>query len=237
MKRPDWWPKAHRLDDTVRVLCLEVADWIKARKPSNWCEYDLRKELVGCILGSQVRHEMASAATENLDRAGLLDDSWWSSGPSDGFATLVFEVLSGQRRDVPHKGAYRFAKTRTDQLTRIRRAFSALPLSARLGRREDARHLRRQLVADIPGAGPKQASMFLRNIGASYDLAILDTHVLQFMSIQGDPRVDVAQVRTLSGYERTEQALVRYANTIGFPVGYIDWAIWATMKAARELHL
>jgi len=79
--------------------------------------------------------------------------------------------------------------------------------------------------------------MFLRNIGASYDLAILDTHVLHFMSIQGDPRVDVGQVRTLSAYERTEQVLVRYADTIGFPVGYLDWAIWATMKAARELRL
>jgi len=79
--------------------------------------------------------------------------------------------------------------------------------------------------------------MFLRNIGMSYDLAILDTHVLGFMSLQDGLQVNVTHVRTLPSYERTERILVRYADTVGFPVGYLDWAIWATMKAARELRL
>jgi len=180
---------------------------------------------------------MATAATENLDHVGLLDDSWWSSWRCEGFAPLVFDVLSGQRRDVPNKGACRFARNRTDQLTRIRDAFSRVPLSARLLNCEHPQHLRRLLVADLPGVGPKQASMFLRNIGMSYDLAILDTHVLGFMSLQDGLQVNVTQVRTLPSYERTERILVHYADTVGFPVGYLDWAIWATMKAARELRL
>src|SRR6266480_2964908 len=153
MKRPNSWPPGHRLDDTIRVLCLAVEDRIKAQTARTLGEYDLRKELVGCILGSQVRHEMVSAATENLDRVGLLDDSWWSGWPCDGFSTFVFEVLSGQRRDVPHRGAHRFAKTRTDQLTRIRGAFLGFPLSARVANCEDPQDLRRRLVADIPGLG------------------------------------------------------------------------------------
>jgi N-glycosylase/DNA lyase len=79
--------------------------------------------------------------------------------------------------------------------------------------------------------------MFLRNIGMSYDLAILDTHVLRFMDMQDILPMNQARVGTLSGYEKAERVVVDYADILGYPVGYLDWAIWATMKAARELGL
>src|SRR5690348_7599644 len=201
MKSPNSGLTRRRLDAIIRVLCLAVEERIKGRTARTWNEYDLRKELVACILGSQVRHEMAAAAIENLDHVGLLGDSWWTSRECEGFAPLVFEVLSGQRRDVPNKGACRFAKNRTDQLTRIRQAFLRVPLSARLSSCEPPKGLRRRLVADIPGLGPKQTSMFLRNVGTSYDLAILDTHVARFMRLQGTLQVNVTQLRTLPAYE------------------------------------
>ena len=79
--------------------------------------------------------------------------------------------------------------------------------------------------------------MFLRNIGRSYDLAILDSHVLRFMDIQDILPMTQARIGTVAGYERAERTVVDYAVTLGYPVGYLDWAIWATMKAARELGL
>src|SRR5438552_15756948 len=121
------WPSRDRVDDTIRVLCIAVEERIRDQAPHNWCAYDLRKELVACILGSQVRREMAVAATENLEHVGLLEDAWWSGWQCDDFATEVSDVLSGQRPGVPHKGAYRFAKTRTDQLTRVRQALVGFP--------------------------------------------------------------------------------------------------------------
>jgi len=180
---------------------------------------------------------MATAATENLERAGLLDDFWWQGNRSDDFATRVFHVLSGQRYDLPYRGRYRFSKTRTGQLAHAREVLAEVPLSAQLGRNGAARQLRQSLVADIPGLGPKQASMFLRNIGRSYDLAILDTHVLRFMDMQELLPLDQARIGTMAGYERAEQIVLDYANALGYPAGYLDWAIWATMKAARELGL
>ena len=42
--------------------------------------------------------------------------------------------------------------------------------------------VRKWLVERAPGLGPKQASMFVRNVGLSYDLAILDRHVLNYMT-------------------------------------------------------
>ncbi len=227
----------YRFDGTIRVLCSLVEERITTRAGRRWSEYDLRKELVGCILGSQVRHEMAVASTENLDQVGLLDDAWWCGRQDDVFGSSVFDVLSGLRRDLRHPGRYRFSRTRASQLTQARDALARFPLTARLAYDGAPRYLRRSLAVNIAGLGPKQASMFLRNIGLSYDLAILDTHVLRFLDMQDLLPIEQARTSTMAGYERAERVVVRYADTLGYPVGYLDWAIWATMKAARELGL
>jgi N-glycosylase/DNA lyase len=227
----------HRLDSTIRVLCPLIEDKIKTRSISRWREYDLRKELIGCILGSQVRHEMAVAATENIEYVGLLDDSWWIDLYNEDFEFHILNVLTGQASDLPHRGCYRFPKARSKQLAQARNALARIPLVARLGDSIVVKHVRKSLVADIPGLGPKQASMFLRNIGKSYDLAILDTHVLRFMDMQELLQFGQARIGTVTGYERAEGVAIDYAATLGYPAGYLDWAIWATMKAARELGL
>jgi N-glycosylase/DNA lyase len=77
--------------------------------------------------------------------------------------------------------------------------------------------------------------MFIRNIGKSYDLAILDTHVLKFMDIQNLLNIKTTRLGSVQAYERVEKIVVDYANRFGYPVGFLDWAIWATMKAALEL--
>ena len=227
----------HRLDSTIRVLFPLIEDRIKTREVRRWEEYDLRKELVGCILGSQVRHEMAVAATANLVYAGLLDDACWLNNEDEGFECRVLYVLSGQTGHLPYKGSYRFSKTRSKQLAQVRNALARVPLSIRLECGKVAKHLRKSLIADMPGLGPKQASMFLRNIGISYDLAILDTHVLRFMDMQELLPIEQAHIGTVTGYERAEGIAIDYAESLGYPAGYLDWAIWATMKAAREIGL
>jgi N-glycosylase/DNA lyase len=226
-----------RLDRVIRVLCTLIENRIKSQAVCPWSEADLRKELVGCILSSQVRNETAIASTENLDRAGLLEDAWWSESQVDNFASRVFEVLSGKREDLPYQVCHRFFRSRSRQLSQARDALAEFPLRGRLATVDSPRELRRCLVSDIPGVGPKQASMFLRNISASYDLAILDMHVLRFMEIQDLLTISQVRISTVSGYEKTERVVVEYADSLGYPVGYLDWAIWATMKAARELGL
>ncbi|KKM11657.1 hypothetical protein SY88_07515 [Clostridiales bacterium PH28_bin88] len=199
-------------------------------------EYLLRRELVACILGSQVRYEMAYTALERIERAGLLNDEWWCN-VEDNFETKIFEVLSGKTHQNHDNWCYRFPKTRAHQLATARNAIAKWPLSERLFKNTDPKNIRQRLVMDIAGIGPKQASMFLRNIGISYDLAILDTHVLRFMKMQNIVCQEHMNIATLPAYERTERVVKNYANSLGYPVGYLDWAIWATMRAARELGL
>lgn len=226
-----------RINNVIRVLCPIIDERIKARTSTQWCEEELRRELVACILGSQVRHEMAVATMQNLEFAGLLDDEWWKNESCEQFSLNVYAVLAGQWPGLPCKGRYRFPKARADQLARARDQLARLQLEARLNLTNDTKQLRLRLVADIPGLGPKQASMFLRNVGKSYDLAILDTHVLRFMDMQEALPTTPVRLGTLAGYETVESSVVDYADSFGFPAGYLDWAIWATMKAARELAL
>ncbi len=225
-----------RLDRTVRILCPLVAERIATRSATEWSEYDLRRELVGCILGSQVRHEAAFAATARLADDGLLDDEWWQDKPRPQFELRVLAVLSGRQPDRLNSGRYRFPCVRSKQLSRVRDALARAPLSGRLAAGTHAKALRLGLIADLAGLGPKQASMFLRNTGTTYNLAILDSHVLRFIDIQRLARGTVASVSNIPGYERTEQIMVRYADSIGYPAGYLDVAIWATMRAAQEVN-
>lgn len=226
-----------KIDRTIRTLCPLIQDRMITRYKNQFCEFDLRKELVGCILGSQVRHEMAVASTESLEQEGLLDDTWWTNPIEDDFEAIVLDVLSGKGRVIRNRPRYRFPKTRAIQLRRARDELAQISLVVRLATNQPPKRLRRHLVAAISGLGPKQTSMFLRNVGRSFDLAILDTHVLRFLDMHDLLPMDNLRINTLAGYERVEDVVVDYAHTLGYPVGYLDWAIWATMKAARELNL
>ncbi len=237
MKFHEASPNYDRFDGAIRALCPVIEYRVRDKAPCLWSEYDLRKELVGCILGSQVRYEMAFASTQNLEQSGMLNDCWWSGPRNERFSELIFDVLSGRRNDLPSPGRHRFSKSRSAQLTRARDALAQRPLVLRLANDGTAGELRRMLVEEIPGMGPKQASMFLRNIGRSYDLAILDTHVLRFLDMRGLVRLDRTRISTIVQYEKVESLVVDYASSLGYPIGYLDWAIWATMKAGRELGL
>ena len=224
-----------QLDFTVRVMCPLVRERIYAHETQHWPERSLRRELVACILGSQVRLESAIGTTKNLEHAGLLDDPWWESPEHADFESHVFDVLTARIPDLPYPKRYRFPQARSRQLALTRDALAQLSLVSRLASCDIAKDLRQTLVADIAGLGPKQASMFLRNTGISYDLAILDSHVLRFIEIQELAPDIKTQIGSVRGYEAAERALLGYAESIGYSAGYLDIAIWVTMRAAQEL--
>lgn len=227
----------HRLDTTIRKLCPLIESEVKKHAKRNRSEYELRRELIGCILGSQVRHDMAVAATANLECANLFSDTRWYTCTDLKFESDVLMVLEGRAPGLCHLGSYRFPRARAKQLAQVRNILARMPLTSRLVEGYAPAELRKNLTEEIPGLGPKQASMFLRNVGKSYDLAILDTHVLSFIDLQGWLTIKQTRINTVSGYEKAERVMTQYANTVGYPVGYLDWAIWATMKAARELRI
>lgn len=220
---------------TVTMVCGLLDERAQFGTGAGLTECDLRFELVSCLLGSQVRAESANAAAEYLQSEGLLSNDRWEVDDA-AFEEDVRDVLAG-RRSERRSPSYRFPALRARQLAQLRIRTRSRSLQSYLLGNAAAGEIRRNLVRELPGIGPKQASMFLRNIGVSQDVAILDVHVLRFLRLIEVLPSEEVHVSTLGSYERTEKVVREYASSVGRAVGHLDWAIWITMRAAREVGL
>jgi N-glycosylase/DNA lyase len=220
----------HPLRRTVGVMCDLLTVQTPQGRNGLVDEARLRDELVGCILSSQVSALSAQGALERIKRAGLLANARWKADDPE----FEIELANALRFSSDRCGGYRFPHSKAAQLSKLRLALRHCALRGALARERDPRRARRWLIT-LPGVGPKQASMFLRNIGFSYALAILDVHVLSFLHGIGVLCTPQPRVATLAQYEKVEILAIEYAKTCEREVGYLDWAIWITMKAMREL--
>ncbi len=201
-------------------------------------EQQLWEELVGCVLGSQVDYEMSVAALGRLKAHGLLDINRRLFA-ADDFCCRVEAVLtqpitgvggaSGPRR-------YRFPRTKASYTHRTAVALfvEGRGLKDLLIECNSALDARRRVCGVAVGVGPKQASLFLRNIGFASDLAVLDGHVLRFMKACGCVPADQRAPRSLKEYERYERFFVEYANSLGYDASSIDLTIWVVMRVAQR---
>jgi len=221
------------LKRAVVAVCPEIEFRVASRR-REVDERDLWWELSSCVLSSQVPYALAAAAADAIDRAGLMLDVMGDSQSLELRITSVLRtevIVHGKQR------TYRFPATRARQLAEARACISGAggSLSSLLRTLGSAVVARDWLVANVSGLGPKQASMFLRNIGFSYDLAVLDRHVLRYMCalrISTDGRGQGG----FEAYRQREATLAAHAYQLGFRVGLLDWAIWIVMRAARQLH-
>jgi len=197
-------------------------------------EGQLWSELVGCILSSQIRHEACCAAHERLIRLGLLDTGRVDS--ADGLYQDLYHALrrpfAGTDNSFGFAGKYRFPKTKAEQIssTALHLFQRSKGLSVFLTESVDVCSVRRQLVAECSGVGPKQASLFLRNVGFSGDVAVLDAHVMRYMECMGlvdCPRLTLSSMRS---YEQGEHRFRCHAWNVGFTAAVLDTAVWVVMR-------
>jgi N-glycosylase/DNA lyase len=221
-----------RLFETVCWLCPEIL--VRSVTPGKWAttdESDLWYELIACILGSQVSFEVAQAAAERLRSANLVDPS--PPPYPDHFENEVAECLRSSR--------YRFPVARARQIRQTRQTIygSGLSLHSILKSAPGAREARTELVARAAGVGPKQASLFLRNVGFTLDLGIIDAHVLRYMEFMGISSTTRREGPgpNLACYENNETALREHATDAGYAIGHMDWAIWVVMRSIRQTEL
>jgi N-glycosylase/DNA lyase len=98
----------------------------------------------------------------------------------------------------------------------------------------DIRDTRRRLALEVSGLGPKQASLFLRNIGYAAHVAVLDIHVLTYMNWVGLTETLMRSVPTLRKYEALENAFMEHAYSFGYTPDRFDLAVWVVVKVAKE---
>ncbi|EJB01735.1 thermostable 8-oxoguanine DNA glycosylase [Rhizobium leguminosarum bv. trifolii WSM597] len=220
---------AGRLEQAVMCIYPEIQRRV-ASSEAKTSETVLWKELSCCILSSQVKYPLAVAAAELLEGKGHLL----------GRAPVCVDTLENTLRSTLMVGdrpqRYRFPQAKAHQLASTHRAVHAKAqgLSDLLEGFLDATDARRWFVAHAAGMGPKQASMFLRNTGITYGLAVLDRHVLDYMSEIGLSFEDSSNLSSLNGYSRREEVLKNYASGLGMAVGLMDWAIWIVMRVFKR---
>ncbi len=231
---------------TVDVSCLRRAvavvvplverevrrgNWKRLREGSLWYE------LGACILGSRVTYEVSSAAARDLRAVGLLAQPP-EIGNLDKFEKDAGAVLARPRLlKTGRRIKYRFPLMRARHLRQTAEAIYGEHLSIKtlLAESGDPRRARARLIERAWGVGPKQASMFLRNIGFSLDLAVIDVHVLRYLAATSDWAVpSSSEVSSLKRYEMVEERFQQLAKALGTRPGYLDTAVWVVMRTLRR---
>lgn len=133
-------------------------------------------------------------------------------------------------------GGYPFYRTRANQIRRAAERLYGSRGSIRefLDDAGDVRDVRRSLAAEVSGLGPKQASLFLRNIGYAKHVAVLDVHILTYMSWIGLTETPIKSVSTMSKYEALEDLFIKHAGSYECSPDRFDLAVWVVVKVAKE---
>jgi N-glycosylase/DNA lyase len=198
-------------------------------------ENEVFREIISNILGSQVHFETANYYTQQLHEKGLINIDWINNDPDDFEDKLYNALLSPPyNRSNLRKRIFRYRYPRL-RANHIRRTAESV-----YGKRDtfkgilsqccDARVARKKVMERTVGIGPKQASLFLRNIGFSDDLAILDTHVLRYMFILKLTPQRIRSVPRINDYEMVERKLMHYAFQMNHKLSNLDMAIWIVMR-------
>lgn len=206
--------------------------WAKMTEDNLW------RELVACILGSRVRFEVAHSAVERIEKKQLLGQVRRSSR-FDLYERDVMDALSGKTLVKDSSGSqsrYPFFRMRANQIRRAAERLYGGRGSIRefLDDPRDIRKARRRLASEVSGLGPKQASLFLRNIGYATHVAVLDVHVLTYMSWVGLTNMSVKSVSTVRKYEKLEDSFIKHSDSFGYTPDRFDLAVWVVVKVAKE---
>jgi len=218
------------IKNAIREVCSALNE--KDHQPTSSAkitEDDLWRELVACILGSRVRFEVAHSAVERMEKMQLLCQERRTTR-FDQYEQDILGALSGEQNRYP------FFRIRAKQIRRAAEHLYGNRGSIRefLNGTHDIREARRRLAAEVSGLGPKQASLFLRNIGYGTQVAVLDVHVLTYMNWVGLTDAPVKSVSTVRKYEALEDSFIEHSYSCGYTPDRFDLAVWVGVKVAKK---
>lgn len=167
------------------------------------------EELVFCILTPQTKALDCDRAVKILKRNDLL--------------------LKGKREEISKKISFiRFKNHKADYILKAREFFfkeGEGNFKKFLSSFKDEKKLRDELVKKIKGIGLKEASHFLRNIGISKNLVIVDRHILRcafkYKIIKKMPKTI-----TKKNYLDIENKILKFSKKIGITPNHLDFLFW-----------
>ncbi len=193
------------IKDTYKVFKKEIQKRKKEFKKIGLNKNDILKELFFCILTPQSK---ATSCWEAVCEIVNLD------GKNFNYSNIE-EILSKK---------VRFHKKKTQYIIEAKKKFDLI--YKMIKNRLKPEILREILVKEVKGIGYKEASHFIRNIGYSFEVAILDRHILKNLK---NLKVIKQLPKTLSknSYIEIEQKFKEYAKRIRIPLVDLDFTLWA----------
>lgn len=188
-------------------ICLRLEEfkgiWDRGTKE------ELFTELVYCIITPMARGNMCCTAVDTMVKTGVL--------------------FTGTRDQIKARliGA-RFINKKSAYIVEAREKFlhdDSVFLKSILSTIDDDREAREWLVNNVKGIGYKEAGHFLRNIGFTQDLAILDRHIvrnLHSLGVIGEAPDSLSKRR----YLEIEKRMMEFSNAVQIPMGHLDLLLW-----------
>jgi len=172
------------VEKAVTSVCNYLQnDGLPLKKWRELPEHQLWYELVACILGSRVNYEIAKSSTGRLVQKGLINPYDLIRDPQKSKKAISLELS----KPIFSKGngklvKYPFSRVRAHYVVETAiKIYESTTLKQMLENFCGESEARDKLSQLCLGVGYKQASLFLRNISYSDELAILDVHVLRYM--------------------------------------------------------
>ena len=238
-KRDDRKPRIWVIEGALKETVLRVRHEENTINKGKMNEKGLWKELVACILGSNVRYEQAYSAVRGLGKEGLL--SWESHIAKPARWEKEMANYLSERRFLPKRKngllcRYRYPRAAASRIKNTALAIYGNDLKIRtiLMNSTSPMEARNNIINKSKGIGPKQASLFLRNIGYSNDFAVLDTHVVHYLMLAGIMEVPADSLKSMNRYLQIEQLFQQYADSLQATAAEVDLAIWVLMRAFKE---
>lgn len=229
-----------KIQDTVLRVSNEAQSIIPTI-PIVRDENKLLSELVLCILSSQEKYEVALAVIKELRKQNALR----VPKNKTEFSEIKSQVKSTLQKPVEYKSHQRsytrrlrfFVKKTKYIIDTIENIYlNDLTIHDILRQEECIQETRKNIINYSYGLGPKQASMFLRNIGYHTEFAVLDKHVIDYMKLMGLTKVSETNFSSISTYQKMEMKLKAYAESFNLSLMHLDLAIWTTMRTLKYIH-
>ncbi len=165
-------------------------------------------ELTFCLFTPQSKAKVCWDTVEKLRENDMLQD-----GKKSEIADEIKRV--------------RFRHNKSEYLVEAREKFldDDFSLKEKLKEFDDPKNARKWIVDNIKGLGLKESSHFLRNIGYTQDLAILDRHILKNLEDLGVIE-EVPKTLTKKKYLEIEEKMKGFSDEVGIPLGHLDLVLW-----------
>jgi N-glycosylase/DNA lyase len=216
--------------DILQVYWRIAGEYERHKNWTDMGEEELWCELCFCILSSNVPFETAKSALLQLRAKNLIDYRGISKQSRKPIAAELSKPIYLPRNKEGSFRRYRFPKRRAADIVNARDFLYKrnTGLLSVLGDCDDDEETRSFLARTVPGIGMKQASQFLRNIKFSESLAIIDSHVLQYIrKVGGEISSDAISPST---YLQLERFMRTVATSHNLSLAVLDYAIWESMR-------